>query len=419
MSTRQHVEILPPHPLRAGYDRALERGSVADDFQRRLEPANFTPGYLAALTARVERDLLRDPADETTRWRLAFLLLQNNATAAAVERAEGLLAGATLPQSRRLAQLVAGIRSRAGRPRAGRRVRRVNWSINNRCPMSCQGCYNPFAAEQIDLAQAELIIAKLAAHGTTDLVLAGGDPLLWPPVFDVVDRAVAAGLKVGLDTTGYTLTAEKLDRLRGLSSLRLPLDAVTPEVQRAFRRSPDARLLDALRESLALCDAEGFDRVRVHTVASAGNLHQLPELAAEVLAHPSVAQWVVFQWWGRRASPATVRRLGVAVEEVREVVEGIRREHPGREIHLAESSERELLNWMIQSSGQVVTFGSGAEEEFILGNLLTDEVEEILTHPILDFEAMSRGIPVTPGTAFGPPDAAAAKPPSGTAASTG
>ncbi|MGW1178680.1 radical SAM protein [Kitasatospora sp. NPDC002543] len=405
MPTRQHVEILPPHPLRAGYDRALERGSIADRFQRRLEPANFTPGYLGALTEDVERALERDRADEAMRWRLAFLLLQNNATAAAVDRAAELLTGATLPPAVRLAHLVAGIRERADRPRAGRRVRRVNWSINNRCPMSCQGCYNPFAAEQIDLSQAELIIGKLAAHGTTDLVLAGGDPLLWPPIFDVVDRAVAAGLKVGLDTTGYTLTAGKLDRLRGLSSLRLPLDAVTADVQRAFRRSPDAKLLDALLESLALCDAEGFDRVRVHTVASAENLHQLPELAAEVMSHPSVAQWVVFQWWGRRASPAVVRRLGVAVEEVRAVLEGIRREYPGREIHLAESSERELLNWMIQSSGQVVTFGSGAEEEFILGNLLTDEVEEILTRPILDFEAMSRGIPVTPGTAFGPPDA--------------
>ncbi|MFE5142938.1 radical SAM protein [Streptomyces fagopyri] len=402
MSTRQHVEILPPHPLRAGYDRSLERGSIADDFQRRLEPDRFNPGYLGALAKRVEHAVRQDPADEAMRWRLAFLLLQNNATAAAVERAGDLLAGTTLPQGRRLAHLLAGIQSRADRPRAGCRVRRVNWSINNRCPMSCQGCYNPFAAEQIDLAQADWIIGKLAAHGTSDLVLAGGDPLLWPPIFDVVDHAVAAGLKVGLDTTGYTLTAEKLDRLRGLSSLRLPLDAVTADVQRAFRRSPDTGLLQALLDSLALCDAEGFDRVRVHTVASAENLHQLPELAVEIMSHRSVAQWVVFQWWGRRASPATIRRLGVAAEDVRAVLEEIRRDHPGREIHLAESSERELLNWMIQSSGQVVTFGSGAEEEFILGNLLTDEVEEILTHPILDFEAMSRGIPVTPGTVFGP-----------------
>ncbi|MBD0692982.1 radical SAM protein [Streptomyces sp. CBMA123] len=397
MPTRQHVEILPPHPLRAGYDRTLERGSIADQFQQRLEPAHFNPAYLTALTERVEAALRRDPADEAMRWRLACLLLQNNATAAAVERADQLLTGATLPQARRLADLVTAIRSRAGRPRTGRRVTRVNWSINNRCPMSCHGCYNPFATEQIDLGQAKHILDKLAAHGTTDLILAGGDPLLWPPIFDVIDHATATGINTALDTTGYTLDAAKLTRLRPLSTLRLPLDAVTPEVQRAFRRSSDANLLQVLLDSLALCDREGFDRVRVHTVASARNLHQLKDIAAEVFSHPCVVQWVVFQWWGRRASPATTRALSVDTHAVRSAVEAIRLDHPGRDIILAETADRELLNWMIQSSGQVVTFGSGPEEEFILGNLLTDQVEDILTHPILDFDAMSRGVPVTPG----------------------
>ncbi|GAB2699689.1 radical SAM protein [Kitasatospora kifunensis] len=396
MSTRQHVEILPPHPLRAGYDDSLPAGSIADQFQRRLEPNHFNPAYLGALTERVEQAHRQDPADEVTRWRLAFLLLQNHATAAAVHRAEQLLTGATLPEGKRLAQLVTGIRSREEQPRTGRCVTRVNWSINNRCPMSCHGCYNPFAAEQVDFDQAKDIIDKLAEHGTTDLILAGGDPLLWPPILDVVDHATASGIKVALDTTGYTLNADKLNRLTSLASLRLPLDAVTADVQRAFRRSPDRKLLSALLESLALCDQAGFDRVRVHTVASAKNLHQLPAIADEVLGHRSVAQWVIFQWWGRRASPATVRALSVHIEPVREVVQTIRQHYPGRDIILAESSDRELLNWMIQSSGQVVTFGSGPEEEFILGNLLTDRVEDILAHPILDFDAMARGVPVTP-----------------------
>ncbi|MET8622746.1 radical SAM protein [Kitasatospora sp. NPDC004669] len=397
MSIRQHVEILPPHPLRAGYDRSLVHGSIADQFQRRLEPANFNPMYLAALAERVEQALRHDSEDEAMRWRLAFLLLQNNATVAAVERAEQLLADTNLPQGRRLAQLVAGILDRADQPRTGRRITRVNWSINNRCPMSCQGCYNPFASEQIDLQQAERIIGKLAVHGTTDLILAGGDPLLWPPIFDVVDHAIANGINVALDTTGYALTADKLARLRSLSSLRLPLDAVTADVERAFRRSPDGNLLQALLGSLALCDREGFNRVRVHTVASAKNLHQLPDIADEVLSHSSVAQWVIFQWWGRRASPATTRALSVDAEAVHAAVREIRPRYPDREIILAETADRELLNWMIQSSGQVVTFGSGPEEEFILGNLLIDQIEDVLTHPILDFDAMARGVPVTLG----------------------
>ncbi|GAA1944362.1 radical SAM protein [Kitasatospora viridis] len=404
MPTRHHLAILPTHPLRAGYDRTVEPGSVADRFQRRLEPDRFHPAYLRDLTSRIERALAAAPDDELSRYRLAFVLLQNNATAADVDRAARLLTGTSLPQGRRLTRLIDAISLRTEQPRVGRRVTRVNWSITNRCPMSCQGCYNPFAAEQISLDQAKGIVDKLAEHGTTDLVLAGGDPLLWPPIHQVVDHATAAGIRVALDTTGYTLTADKLARLSALSSLRLPLDGVTAEAQRAFRRSPDRNLHAALLESLRLCDQVGFTRVRVHTVANAKNLHQLDAIAEEVFSHPSVAQWVVFQWWGRRASPATVRALAVDPAELRSAVRSIRQRHPDREIILAEAAERELLNWMIQSSGQVVTFGSGPEEEFILGNLLTDSIETILTRPILDFDAMARGVPVTPRSArSGPP----------------
>ncbi|MFK0016259.1 radical SAM protein [Streptomyces sp. NPDC091027] len=396
MAERTFVELLPPHPLRAGYDRTLMAGSIGDAFQRRLEPDRFNPAYFRALSNRIEEVLETNPSDDTLRWQLAFLLLQNRATTGDVARAAALLDSNAHPSAPRLRHLLAGIQARAGAPRTERRVTRVNWSINNRCPMACQGCYNPFVTEQITLPQALDITDKLATHGVTDLVIAGGDPLLWPHTFDVVDHATASGIKVALDTTGYTLTEDVLARLRSLSSLRLPLDGVTAAVQREFRRSQDRNLIAALKQSLTLCDQAGFDKVRVHTVASAANLHELPAIAEEVMSHSSVAQWVIFQWWGRRASPDMTRRLTVSAADVRAAVTPLQAAYPGREVILAESSNRELLNWMIQSSGQVVTFGSEHEEEFILGNLTTDTIEGILAHPILDFEAMARGVTVTP-----------------------
>ncbi|MGW2680895.1 radical SAM protein [Streptomyces sp. NPDC001436] len=398
MAERTFVELLPPHPLRAGYDRSLTSGSLADDFQRRLEPDRFNPAYFTSLIERLKEALAKTPGDDQLRWQLAFLLLQNNANLTSVQQAATLLTGNAHPAARRLQELVTGIQERASTPRPGRRVRRVNWSINNRCPMACQGCYNPFVTDQITLPQALAITDKLAAHGVTDLVIAGGDPLLWPHIFDVIDHATASGIKVALDTTGYTLTAATLERLRPLASLRLPLDGVTPAVQRAFRRSQDRNLVTALKQSLVLCDESGFHKVRVHTVASAANVHELPAIAQEVMSHPSVAQWVIFQWWGRRASADTARHLAVTAADIRAAVAPLRAAHPDREIVLAETSDRELLNWMVQSSGQVVTFASGPQEEFILGNLLTDSVEDILVHPILDFDAMARGIPVTPNS---------------------
>ncbi|MER6444054.1 hypothetical protein [Streptomyces venezuelae] len=94
--------------------------------------------------------------------------------------------------------------------------------------------------------------------------------------------------------------------------------------------------------------------------------------------------------------PLSQQTLAVSAADVRAVVTPLQTAYPDREVIFAESSGRELLNWMIQSSGQVVTFASGPEEEFILGNLTSDSIEDVFTHPLLDFEVMARGVPVTP-----------------------
>ncbi|GLV87975.1 hypothetical protein Slala03_76640 [Streptomyces lavendulae subsp. lavendulae] len=400
--TRSTIRILPPHPLRPDYDRSLTKGGVHDDFQMRLEPQNFTTSYFTGLAARLAEALSHSPDDPSLRYKLAFVTMQNTPDAAALALADELLDSiewSETPQhadAARLRHLLDGVLKRSAAPRsAGYTVQRVNWSINNRCPMSCRGCYNPFVDEQITFEQAKLIVDKLARHGSTDLVIAGGDPLLWEPIFDTVDHASAAGLNVALDTTGYTLTRENLDRLSPLSTLRLPLDGSTPEIQRAFRRSPDNDLISRFKQSLQMCDEAGFRRVRVHTVASLQNIDDLDAIAEIIFGYESVQQWVVFQWWGRRASRKLIQEMSVTAQEITDRLDKIREAHPGKTVIFAEATDREFLNFMIQSNGQVVTFAAGLSEEFIVGNLLTDEMGEIISHPILDHAAMRRGVPVS------------------------
>ncbi|MFJ3220239.1 radical SAM protein [Kitasatospora sp. NPDC086801] len=400
-----HVEILPPHPLRADYTRHLPAGSAEDLFQRRLEPQNFNGRYLDHLVKVLEQALDRDPQDGRSAYMLAFCLLQNSADRAAVYRANALLDrtradGSTTrtPGAERLRALTTSIISRMERPLPGIRpiAYRVNWSINNRCPMACRGCYNPFAADQISAETAYEIIDRLVAHGTTDVVVSGGDPLLWPPVFDVVDRMRAAGLRVALDTTGYTLDTGKIDRLKNsLDSIRLPLDGSTPDIQRAFRRNNDPDLVSRLQGSLRLCDDAGFHAVRVHTVVSKQNVDDLPAIAEKIFGHQSVKQWVLFQWWGRRAARHLVKEMAVSREEVLQAVTALKADYPGKEIHFAAAEERELVNFFIQSSGQVVTMASGHAEEFIVGALPTGDLADIVTSPILDFSAIHCGLPVS------------------------
>ncbi|MEU9147272.1 radical SAM protein [Streptomyces sp. NPDC048349] len=394
-------QILPPHPLRPDYDRSLAPGDIRDDFQKRLEPQNFNVAYLSRLAARMSEALKHSPDDPSLRYQLAFVTMQNAPTTSGLALADELLAGIRRRSGTdaaavaRLRQLLDGMLSRASSARpSDYTVQRVNWSINNRCPMACRGCYNPFVDDQITLGQATMIVDKLARHGTTDLVIAGGDPLLWEPIFDTVDYAIGTGLQVALDTTGYTLTHEKLERLTRLSTLRLPMDGSTHEVQRAFRRSADRDLTSRFKKSLQMCDDVGFRRVRVHTVASRQNVNDLEAIAEIIFGYESVQQWVVFQWWGRRASRALSDEMTVAAEEIESRMARIRAAHPDKEVIFAEATDREFLNFMIQSNGQVVTFAAGLAEEFIVGNLLHDEMGEIIAHPILDFAAMRRGVPV-------------------------
>ncbi|MFE7041059.1 radical SAM protein [Streptomyces atratus] len=383
----------------------MPSGSAEDLFQRRLEPQNFNGQYLGDLVKLLEQALAQDPQDGRSAYMLAFCLLQNSADEAAVYRANALLDRAAADETiaragetERLRVLTSSIICRMERPVPGVLpvAYRVNWSINNRCPMACRGCYNPFAADQISAETAFEIIDQLVAHGTTDVVVSGGDPLLWPPIFDVVDRMRAAGLRVALDTTGYTLDAVKVGRLkRALDSIRLPLDGSTPEVQRAFRRSNDPDLVSRFQRSLRLCVDAGFHAVRVHTVVSKQNVDDLPAIAEKIFSHESVKQWVLFQWWGRRSARHLVEEMAISQEEVLQAVAALKAGCPDKEIHFAAAEERELVNFFIQSSGQVVTMASGHAEEFIVGMLPTSDLADVIASPILDFSAIHRGLPVS------------------------
>jgi MoaA/NifB/PqqE/SkfB family radical SAM enzyme len=389
--------IRPPHQARADYV-PFGPDSVHDRFQRRLEPENYTAAYFGSLRAELESALRSAPGDDRIAYELAFTLLQDTAGAADVARARELLAGVSVTTIDRpddvakLSHLAAGVGLPAPAADTDFVVERVNWSVNNHCPMVCRGCYNPFTARHLNYDEAVTIVDRLAAHGVRYLVISGGDPLLWEHLFGVVEYASSRHIDVAVDTTGYTLDEATLSRLgRHISSLRLPIDGSTNEIQRSFRRSGDPDLVGRLQHSLTLCDTAGFDRVRVHTVVSRQNLADLPALADAVLAHPSVAEWVLFQWWGRRAPQHITDEMLVGADAIDAVVERLHDRHPDRKIFFASAQQRELVNFFIQGTGQVVTFATGFGEEFIIGNLLVESMDDIVARPMLAKNALIRG----------------------------
>ena len=173
----------------------------------------------------------------------------------------------------------------------------VAWELTRSCALACLHCRAEAQPkrhpQELSTDEARRLIDELTELAPPVLVLTGGDPMMRPDLFELVEYAVGRGLRVAVSPTTTALpTRERLARLRdlGVSMVHVSLDGADAETHDAFRgvRGTFARavaILDHLREL-------GMP-AQVGTTITRHNIHQLEELAELVGAH-GVRVWNVF-----------------------------------------------------------------------------------------------------------------------------
>ncbi len=125
------------------------------------------------------------------------------------------------------------------------------------------------------------------------LVLTGGDPIKRHDVFDLVEHAVARGLKTAMTPSATKLvTTEAVQRLKtaGLHRLAVSLDGADAARHDGFRRVPGSfeRTLEIMRDARAA----GLP-MQINTTLSRHNIDQLDAMAHLLTAH-GIVMWSVF-----------------------------------------------------------------------------------------------------------------------------
>lgn len=101
----------------------------------------------------------------------------------------------------------------------------VPWEVyvqlSRRCNLRCTMCGHEVWQSNAGVMEwpvFDRVLAECKANNVTTLhVLSGqGEPLLNPHAFEMLERAVAQGLKVGIVTNGTPLTPQRIERLAGL-----------------------------------------------------------------------------------------------------------------------------------------------------------------------------------------------------------
>jgi heme b synthase len=123
--------------------------------------------------------------------------------------------------------------------------RLVFWETTAACNLVCSHCRRTDVTDEptpdeLSSQEAESMIDELSSWGRTILVLSGGEPLLRPDIFHLMDYANEKGLIVALATNGTLIDRDLAKRIResGVDRVSISLDGADEATHDVFRRLP-------------------------------------------------------------------------------------------------------------------------------------------------------------------------------------
>jgi len=159
----------------------------------------------------------------------------------------------------------------------GRHIDYVRLSVTDRCDFRCTYC---MAEEMTFLPRREVLsleeigrVAKIFVKlGVSKLRVTGGEPLIRRGIHTLLeDIGAIPGLKELAITTNASQLKHSAQTLRkaGVNSLNISLDTLDPAKFRAITRVGD---LDTVLAGIDAALDEGFERIRLNAVFSAGRM---------------------------------------------------------------------------------------------------------------------------------------------------
>jgi radical SAM protein with 4Fe4S-binding SPASM domain len=157
----------------------------------------------------------------------------------------------------------------------------MSWNVTRECNMKCSHCYINATDKKLDnelnTQEGKLLIDQIYEVSRPLLVLSGGEPLLRPDIFELIEYGSAKGLKMGLGSNGSLIddaVARKL-KAAGIATVSISLDSHIAAQHDEFRGVDGAwekavNACKALRKNNVL--------VQVNTTLTQQNYNQIDDI---------------------------------------------------------------------------------------------------------------------------------------------
>ena len=161
----------------------------------------------------------------------------------------------------------------------------IELELSRLCNLRCIYCYassgEPLENE-MSLAEIFRVINQAVALGVRKvIVLGGGEPLVYPHLFEVLDYLRGKNLRIDLFTNGISMTREKARKLRQLEiGVILKMNSRMPEIQDYLAGKDGA--YKAIMKGLDALQEEGYPNesclLGIETIICRQNYEELPDL---------------------------------------------------------------------------------------------------------------------------------------------
>ncbi len=252
--------------------------------------------------------------------------------------------------------------------------------ITNRCNLSCLHCINdsgePYP-DELTTEEVLSVIDDLSAVGVHRITISGGEPLLHPDLFTIVEHARKAPMTVDIFTNGTLMTEEHVKKFKelGVRRFAVSIDSLDEEVHDRLRGKKGA-----LRKTLGAVNLllkNGF------WVRPSISVTQLNKSIVDILKYFKEKNLTDYQVGAVQFSGRGLEGITVSPEEYYQVLaEGytyLKKEFPEgiREIHEREGGCGIAYDRIgIKADGTVLPC-PGCHEDMGVGKVRTCDLEEI------------------------------------------
>jgi radical SAM protein len=173
----------------------------------------------------------------------------------------------------------------------------IAWEITRACAFACRHCRAEAQPRrdprELTTDEAFQLIDQIREFGDPILVVTGGDPMMRPDLFDILDYAVGRGLRTSFTpTTTRLVTSKALGRIKeiGVRRLAISIDGPSAEVHDSFRGFSGS--FDIATRIARQALAQGLS-LQVNTTVSRFNVRLLREMTG-LVSRLGAVQWSLF-----------------------------------------------------------------------------------------------------------------------------